>query len=269
MRPAVPLGFNWDWNTLLCSRCVNAWAADAAADATAAAAAAHLCRAGRSPPRRRPPGWVAAGRRCRCPRQQFGPGAPHPSCFCTQTTHPADSRFNTPVRGVCACRGPHSMPPIQHASGSPAPSGPLPTHLELSMSSTPSRDLLFEIWKRRSMTRSATSYRHTYLRAAGKGGVGGEGQHASRSHACSRASSGWQSAWVGFCAQQALPAAAAAAAASCRSLAAAAGQQEGSVCREGKRGEAAPTAGVVSGAAVGAQAAARDVAPPRDGALQE
>lgn len=44
-------------------------------------------------------------------------------------------------------------------------------HLELSWSSTPSSDLLLEIWKRRSMTRSATSYRHTYLRQGGS--VGG------------------------------------------------------------------------------------------------
>lgn len=36
-------------------------------------------------------------------------------------------------------------------------------HLELRRSSTPSSDWLWEIWKRRSMTRSATSYRHTYL----------------------------------------------------------------------------------------------------------
>jgi hypothetical protein len=24
VRSAVPVGFNWDWNKLLCSRCVNA-----------------------------------------------------------------------------------------------------------------------------------------------------------------------------------------------------------------------------------------------------
>jgi hypothetical protein len=35
--------------------------------------------------------------------------------------------------------------------------------LELSVSSTPSSERLWVTWKRRSITRSATSYMHTYL----------------------------------------------------------------------------------------------------------
>lgn len=51
-------------------------------------------------------------------------------------------------------------------------------------------------------------------------------------------------------------------------LGGAARQQEGAVGRVGQRGEGAAGGGVLRGAPVGAQPAARDVAPPRDRALE-
>lgn len=83
----------------------------------------HLCPAGRSPRRRPPTPWAAAGRRRRCPRRQSGAAAPHQSGSCGEQETPASEVSRQAAEAAARWAGRLPAPPASRCTMHP-PSGP-------------------------------------------------------------------------------------------------------------------------------------------------